>query len=198
MKKSLLLVSDIDGTLLDSKGQLSQKNVKAIQHFMAQGHYFALSTGRTPVSAQPILDALQPNAPSIFMNGALLQEKNGTIVHATALEKEKLIEFLHQLPSLLPHCVIEIFTTHEIYLISNPENKDPFIEDNHIPVIYTTLEQLFQETWLKILICEKQVNEVEKLVQSFHLHEQFNTFFLRIHSMKLFLKISVKEQPYVF
>ena len=41
-----LLVSDMDGTLLNSKGKLSEENKRAIEYFVDNGGQFTLATGR--------------------------------------------------------------------------------------------------------------------------------------------------------
>lgn len=41
-----LLVSDMDGTLLNSNGKLSEENKKAIEYFVDNGGQFTLATGR--------------------------------------------------------------------------------------------------------------------------------------------------------
>lgn len=50
MKKfdGLLLGCDMDGTLLDSRKQISAKNQEAIWYFVKNGGSFSLATGRAP------------------------------------------------------------------------------------------------------------------------------------------------------
>ena len=43
-----LIVSDFDGTLVNSDGSISEKNKKAIAEYIAAGGHFAISTGRLP------------------------------------------------------------------------------------------------------------------------------------------------------
>lgn len=48
-----LIVSDFDGTLASSNGNLSEKNKSAIKEFCSQGGKFAISTGRMPSGILP-------------------------------------------------------------------------------------------------------------------------------------------------
>ena len=50
-----LVASDLDGTLLDKTGMLSEANRKAIQDLKARGIQFAIVTGRPYFSVGPLL-----------------------------------------------------------------------------------------------------------------------------------------------
>lgn len=67
-----LICSDIDGTLVNSAGEISAKNLKAIRSFVDGGGLFTLATGRMPEHARtfPFL----PNAPLIAVNGTVIYD----------------------------------------------------------------------------------------------------------------------------
>lgn len=69
-----LLVSDMDGTLLNSKHAISKENIEAIKRFVAQGGLFTLATGRIDSSVRPYLENLPVNAPAILYNGAMIYD----------------------------------------------------------------------------------------------------------------------------
>jgi len=66
-----LLALDLDGTLLNSRGQLSDGNRGALQRARAQGVTIALVTGRRFRDARPIALDLGLDIPLISHNGAL-------------------------------------------------------------------------------------------------------------------------------
>ena len=70
----ILLISDLDGTLIPRYEMISEENIRALNAFTAAGGVFAAATGRTPESALPYLDGITVNAPSIFFNGAMLKD----------------------------------------------------------------------------------------------------------------------------
>ena len=41
-----MVVSDMDGTLLNTKGQISEKNIEAIHHLMENQIEFVIASGR--------------------------------------------------------------------------------------------------------------------------------------------------------
>lgn len=66
-----LLALDLDGTLVDSRGQISERNRIAIDNARAQGVHVALVTGRRFRDARPVALELGLDVPLISHNGAL-------------------------------------------------------------------------------------------------------------------------------
>ena len=88
-----LLALDLDGTLLDSKGKITDKNRTAIRAAEGMGVLVTIATGRRFRDALPVAAELEFNAPLITHNGALLKyaESLETVAasllnHATSLE----------------------------------------------------------------------------------------------------------------
>jgi Cof subfamily protein (haloacid dehalogenase superfamily) len=72
-----LIALDIDGTLLDSKSQVSVDNVQAVAEAQAQGIEIVLVTGRRFDFARPIAEKLACDLHMIVNNGALIKSKDG-------------------------------------------------------------------------------------------------------------------------
>lgn len=72
MKKfqGLLLVSDLDGTLLNDRKEISQENRTAIEYFTNEGGLFTFVTGRVPQGVGPVFHQLRPTLPIGCINGA--------------------------------------------------------------------------------------------------------------------------------
>lgn len=65
-----LIISDLDGTLLNSEGKLSKYTIETLNWLMSCGVCFTFATARTIYSAKPITDGLNINVPCILNNGA--------------------------------------------------------------------------------------------------------------------------------
>ncbi|HEV2705642.1 MAG TPA: Cof-type HAD-IIB family hydrolase [Pyrinomonadaceae bacterium] len=74
-----LIALDLDGTLLDSRGQLSERNRRAVAEARRRGVRVALVTGRRFRDARPLALELGLDVPVISHNGALTK-------HARTLE----------------------------------------------------------------------------------------------------------------
>jgi Cof subfamily protein (haloacid dehalogenase superfamily) len=72
-----MIAMDIDGTLLDSRSQVSAENARTIAEAQSRGIEIVLVTGRRFDFARPIADALPCDLHFIVNNGALIKSKDG-------------------------------------------------------------------------------------------------------------------------
>ncbi len=87
--KYKLIVSDIDGTLVNSSRQISDRTKIAIHKFQSLGGVFAIATGRIEESAKGFYNELQLDSPAILYNGAKIVElKNNKCLMESILEEE--------------------------------------------------------------------------------------------------------------
>lgn len=70
MSNYKLLVTDVDGTLVDSRQRVPEENRRAVQRLLAAGALFTFATGRIEESTIPYARDLEINAPAILYNGA--------------------------------------------------------------------------------------------------------------------------------
>jgi 5-amino-6-(5-phospho-D-ribitylamino)uracil phosphatase len=80
-----LLALDLDGTLLNSNGHVSDQNRQAIRQAEAAGVLVTIATGRRFRDAQPVGLEMALNAPLITHNGALLKYAHGLETVAQSL-----------------------------------------------------------------------------------------------------------------
>ncbi len=74
-----LLALDLDGTVLNSRGEVSERNLSALRQAEDRGVYVTIATGRRFRDARPVAFQLGLNAPIITHNGTLIK-------HAETLE----------------------------------------------------------------------------------------------------------------
>lgn len=80
----LLIVSDLDGTLLNSKSELSPKTEKVIKKLKEQGHVFCIATGRPFRGSIDIYNKLELDTIMVNHNGSLISNpsnKNFKEIH---------------------------------------------------------------------------------------------------------------------
>ena len=83
-----LIAIDVDGTLLDTRGQMPQANIDAIHDAVRAGIHVALVTGRSYPFARPIADPLPASITLIVSNGAIERDMNGARVARRLLDRE--------------------------------------------------------------------------------------------------------------
>jgi Cof subfamily protein (haloacid dehalogenase superfamily) len=89
-----LIGIDVDGTLLDTRGQTPQANVDAIHDAVRAGIHVALVTGRSYPFARPIADPLPPTITLIVSNGAVERGMNGKRFARRLLDRDVAREVL--------------------------------------------------------------------------------------------------------
>jgi Cof subfamily protein (haloacid dehalogenase superfamily) len=90
-----LIALDIDGTLLDSRWQISEANRAAIAEAARRGIEVALVTGRRYDFAMPVAHKLDAPLTMIVNNGALIRSKEGQTHLRHLLPKQTAARVLH-------------------------------------------------------------------------------------------------------
>jgi len=69
-----LYISDMDGTLLQSNGKMSEFTKEKLNEFYNKGIPFSVATARSMISAMPILQGVHFAAPIVLMNGVFVYD----------------------------------------------------------------------------------------------------------------------------
>lgn len=86
-----LICIDMDGTLLNDKHEVSERNREAIKKATEKGVHIALTTGRLFTSAKYYSDLIGVKAPIISSNGAYIREKDREeVIYQSVLSEEQL------------------------------------------------------------------------------------------------------------
>lgn len=87
--KYKLIVSDLDGTLLDGKRNISDRTKELISEFVRKGGVFSFATGRMESSAGKYIEYLNINSPSIIYNGAKVADiRKDKVIYEAKLDFE--------------------------------------------------------------------------------------------------------------
>lgn len=69
-----LIALDLDGTLLNDRGEISPSDAAALRHFVGAGGLVVLASGRMTANIRPFYDILDIDGPTIGYNGALARD----------------------------------------------------------------------------------------------------------------------------
>lgn len=126
---NILLISDLDGTLLNSKGELSQANRQAIFSFQEAGGTFTIATSQSEHVLLPLLEDLPLSFPLILHNGALLfdplekQPIKKRHMNLSPFLLQKLLKLVYSNP-----ISILFFIGNEVYTTRRDRNIRPLEE----------------------------------------------------------------------
>lgn len=93
-----LIALDIDGTLLDSQGQVSAENRAALQAAIDAGVDIVLATGRRYDFARPIFETLPRPLTLILSNGAIVKTPDGETLMRFLLPREIAVDVIARTP----------------------------------------------------------------------------------------------------
>ena len=89
-----MIVTDMDGTLLDAKNGISEKNRAALKEAAAKDVHVAIATGRMHLSALPYAKEIGVTAPIVSCNGALVKTTAGEELFASPIAPDVVREIL--------------------------------------------------------------------------------------------------------
>lgn len=89
-----LLVTDVDGTLLDSNSRLTQLNKKALKDCIDIGINVMLATGKSINSTMYIIEELGLKLPQITMGGALVITPERKVIDAYKIPSKLYLDFV--------------------------------------------------------------------------------------------------------
>ena len=153
------ILTDLDGTLFNSRGEVSKGDRAAIRAFIAGGGLFAVSSGREPHNARRHLPDVPINGPSICLNGAAVYDfVRRQYISAIPMDMDAARD-------VLLHCLemdwpldLQVYTTDGIYYASPLETADPGFLRIHQPTTCLPMDQLLEKTWIKTVLLEREVD----------------------------------------
>lgn len=162
--ETILLVSDIDGTLIDSHYQIPQRNREAIQRWMDKGGGFAIATGRSWESVEKCLSGLRVNRPCVLANGGLLYDmEHHRPVSAQTLPAEApqyAALFLKQFPD----AGVEVFTDTDVWVLRENDITRAHMEHEGIRFRTGGIQEV-EGPWCKVLVASRKQKEIMAYTQ---------------------------------
>jgi Cof subfamily protein (haloacid dehalogenase superfamily) len=160
-----LIAMDIDGTLLNSYGEVSLKNKEAIELALKKNIEVVLTSGRMPKAILPIANEINANKYIISGNGATIYDvQNDKIIYNSYLTKKKVLEIIDiceknsMFYNVYTNDVILTKSLSYNILFYHNENKrnpeDKKIKINIVDDIYKYVEEYGKEDFLKVTICD--------------------------------------------
>lgn len=160
-----LIAIDIDGTLLDSYGDISEENKKAIKDATEKGIQVVLSSGRISGSIKNIANEVGANKYLISCNGALIYDiEKEEEIYNKYLTKDKVLEIIKLCEEnsifytvYTTNTLITKSLNHNILFYNNENKKNSSerkIDMNITENIYSYVENYDKDDFLKVVICD--------------------------------------------
>ena len=152
-------VSDIDGTLLDDKRQISEANKNAIASFRKSGGVFTLATGRTYMEAKRFIGELEIQVPVILCNGAAMYDPvSNKQIPVKTFERQMILQLMKEWKKTIPPQVdIFVYGLDRVYGTNIGYVTQASIDEGFEPEIISSFDKLPDIPYLKVVaIAEKE------------------------------------------
>jgi Cof subfamily protein (haloacid dehalogenase superfamily) len=83
-----LIALDLDGTLLNSQHQMTERTERALKAALEKGIQVVLATGKTFISGQRVIERLGLTTPGIYLQGLAIYNSDGSVRHQQKLDPE--------------------------------------------------------------------------------------------------------------
>jgi Cof subfamily protein (haloacid dehalogenase superfamily) len=83
-----LVISDVDGTLVNHAKELTPETIAAVQRLRAAGLHFSLISARPPSGIAPLVTALGQTCPVAAFNGGTILDADGGVIERHVLPQD--------------------------------------------------------------------------------------------------------------
>lgn len=162
--KYKMIVSDLDGTLLNSKNEISFENKRILKFLIKKGIKFVIATGRHHIDAQFFAKELENDFYLITNNGAKILYKSKEIFRSIIPKKllQKLVEL-----NIDETVSKNLFTEHKWYSNKEIEIFNTHNTNSRFSLEIVDLENFKEEEVLKFFFLSEipeKIKEIEKLL----------------------------------
>ena len=126
-----LFLSDLDGTLLNSNGQLSSRTAEIISDLTEKGILFTVATARTHATVMQMFEGVKLPCPLVLMNGVTIYNP---------VKREFIVT--HPMPTELGNKIINEFRTRNVEPMIYFQNEDT------LEIYYSELTNDYQRQYV--------------------------------------------------
>lgn len=148
----ILLVSDLDGTLVTDKGVIPERNITAIERFVHKGGRFTFATGRSVMGTLKYAAKVPLNAPIITYNGSGIYDYQTKTMLWNSFLAPSSVQIIKEVKSLFPDVGIEVYSGGNVYSINKNEHTKAHVAFGGLEDYERTVEGI-PENLNKILLC---------------------------------------------
>ncbi|WP_100332532.1 Cof-type HAD-IIB family hydrolase [Bacillus xiapuensis] len=159
------IATDMDGTLLNGKMEVSENNSRAIKMAQEKGIEVVVATGRSYLEARYALDEAGIYCPIICVNGAEMRDASGKVLNNAFIDKETAAEAYRHLKEI--GLYFEIYTNKGTFTDDYDKALDIMVNiflSAHSEVPKEQIREAAKERFTKGLL--HQVHSYDEIIES--------------------------------
>lgn len=147
----VVIMSDMDGTLLTSDKKITEKDSQAIERFISLGGKFTVSTGRTLEAFEQYRQILDLRIPVVLYNGGIIYDyQKHKVLYAEYLP-DGVRQISEELLNAMPEIGGEVLKLDKTYVFRNNYYQKLHTDMCGISPEYAGLPEIPSGEWLKVL-----------------------------------------------
>jgi Cof subfamily protein (haloacid dehalogenase superfamily) len=194
LKNLKLIVTDIDGTLLNDEGKLGAESKKLIKELINDGVCFTLATGRLYSAAKDLAEELSLNGFIISLDGAAINDfKNDRTIFESFLKTAQVKKAI----SISEELLIKLVLCHSNSIYFTEYNSIIPMLLNKYGAEYQQVEsyEKYLKGTLEIVCASDMKNSVKQMEEKFHFPYTFgcDTSFFRSHTNENIYYLEIRK-----
>lgn len=162
-----ILVSDLDGTLIDHEYSISSENIEAIRSFIDQGGRFLGATGRTELNVRPYTSGIPLSSPWILYNGAAIYDwESRSFLYKAPLDRGLTEAFVRRVMARVPRVNVQVFPGGPFCQVNEAGLPDSTAVREGQAYVNKPMEEITDD-WLKVLFCSDLPEEIDLIEAMF-------------------------------
>lgn len=125
----ITILTDMDGTLLDSNKKISEKNLNMIEYFRQNGGTFTIASGRLYKKIIMYARMLKLDAPVIASNGAVIYDISSDKVVYEKIMNNKCLKLIDEIHSRFPDTGVEVASVDCVEFVYSSDMVIKHIKD---------------------------------------------------------------------
>lgn len=123
MNSYSIVLLDIDGTLVDSKDQVSQNTKQLLHHLEQKGIPVILSSARSPSGVEMVVRQVGLHSPIVCYGGSLLLDDQRNIIQDVGIDREAAVAFKQFAGREFPHVTVSTYM-YDIWLVDRLDDPN--------------------------------------------------------------------------
>lgn len=162
----VVIMSDMDGTLLTSDKKINEKDRLAIERFISLGGKFTVSTGRTLEAFEQYRRILDLRIPVVLYNGGIIYDYAAQKVLYAEYLPDGVREIAEDLLDAMTTAGGEVLKLDKTYVFRNNYYQKMHTDLCGISPEYVGLPEIPDGEWLKVLFAmsPEEISVMEKII----------------------------------
>ena len=169
--KIKLIVTDMDGTLLDSKGNLNDRFFELVEELKSAGLKIAVASGRQYYSLTAKLEEVKEELIFIAENGSIVMEGEKQL-HIQPMQRSLAMEIVRCLKAIGGKYIIVCGKKSAYIEQTDPEFMTPFLMHYDKYEVVEDLLEVKDDEFLKVTVCDLSGAEENTLPHVEHLKDE--------------------------